>query len=202
MEARDKIYQVFYEEKNKWLYFSELKLKTGLSNSSLQNVLKKLENLGEIEKEKKTSNIFFRIGYSKKSAIFSRIDEERVEELNLGVRIPLKNWLKILPSELEFVVLFGSASRKKEKDGSDIDLLVVLHNFSNGELQSLYEKEIRQKVNSVTKNINSESNYPLKVVFVDRDSFKISKDHLIVQAKETGFPISGIEQYYKKNEED
>jgi predicted nucleotidyltransferase len=171
-----------------------------LSNSSLQNVLKKLEKEGELEKEKKTSNIFFRIRPNKKPVVFSRIDIKKFEELNLGVRVPLKNWLSILPPEIGFVILFGSASRKKEKDGSDIDLLVVLHSFSNKELQNLYEKEIKQKITVITKNINSESNYPLKVVFVDRDSFKISKDHLIVQAKETGFPIFGISQYYKNEE--
>jgi predicted nucleotidyltransferase len=200
MEAKDKVYSALYEERNRWLYFSELKIKTGLSNSSLQNVLKKLEKEGELEKEKKTSNIFFRIRPNKKPVVFSRIDIKKFEELNLGVRVPLKNWLSILPPEIGFVILFGSASRKKEKDGSDIDLLVVLHSFSNKELQNLYEKEIKQKITVITKNINSESNYPLKVVFVDRDSFKISKDHLIVQAKETGFPIFGISQYYKNEE--
>lgn len=201
MEARDKIYQVFYEEKNKWLYFSELKLKTGLSNSSLQNILKKLGGEGDLEKEKKTSNIFFRLNPVTKASIFFRIEKNRFEGLNLGVRVPLKNWLKVLPSELEFAILFGSASRKKEREGSDIDLLVVLHSFSNKELQVLYEKEIKQRINSVTKNINSESNYPFKIVFIDKDSFKTSEDHLIIQAKETGFPIFGIDSYYK-NEED
>ena len=134
--------------------------------------------------------------------IFSKIDRRRFEELNLGVRIPLKNWLKILPSELEFVILFGSASIKKEKEGSDIDLLIVLHNFSSKELQKLYEEDVRQKINKATRDVNSESNYPLRVIFAWGDSFKISKDYLIMQARETGFPIFGMDRYHKKDEED
>lgn len=202
MEARDKLYKVFYDEKNRWLYFSKLKLKTGLSNSSLQNILGKLKDEGEIEVRKETSNIFFRIVHNKKVLIFSRIDYDRLDELNLGVKIPLKNWLKLLPSELEFVILFGSSSRKKEGEGSDIDLLIILHHFLDESLQALYEKEAKQKVNKIVKETNSESNYPLKVLFIDRDSFKTSKDYLILQAKETGFPIFGIDRYYKKDEED
>jgi len=200
MEAKDKIYHAFYNVKNNWLYFSELKKKTKLSNSSLQNVLRKLEKERVLEKDKKTSNIFFRISLDKKPFIFAQIDKERFENLNLGVRIPLKNWLKYIPQEIDFVLLFGSASRKKEKDGSDIDLIVVLHSFSNSDLQKLYEKGIRQEINQISKKINSESNYPLKIIFAKSDSFKTSDDHLTMQARETGFPIYGSLKYYEQNE--
>ena len=119
----------------------------------------------------------------------------------MGVRIPLKNWLGKFPSAVESVIFFGSASRKKEKEESDIDLVVILHSFDNLELQKLYEGEIKQRINNLTKKINSESNYPLKTVFIKSDSFKISKDHLILQSKETGFPIFGGFNYYLKDEE-
>ncbi len=198
MEAKDKIYHTFYNVKNSWLYFSELKEKTKLSNSSLQNVLKKLEKGGIIEKDKRKSNTFFRIIPDKKSIIFAWIDKERFENLNLGVRIPLKNWLKYIPPEMDFVLLSGSASRKKE--GSDIDLIVVLHSFPNLNLQKLYERGIKQEIKQINKKINSESNYPLKVIFTKSDSFKTSEDHLIKQAKETGFPIYGSLKYYEQNE--
>jgi len=200
MEAKDKVYRAFYDVENSWLYFSELKEKTKLSNSSLQNVLKKLEKEGILEKNKKTSNIFFRMAPDKKPFIFAQIDKEKFESLNLGVRIPLKNWLKYLPPEIDFILLFGSASRKKEKDGSDIDLIVALYNFSNSNLQKIYEKGIRQEINQISKKINSESNYPLKIIFTKSDSLKTSNDHLIVQARETGFPIYGSLSYYEQNE--
>lgn len=201
MKAEGKVYKAFYEVKNSWLYFSELKKKTKLSNSSLQNVLKKLKKTNKIEIDKKTSNIFYRIKKKEIPLIFTKLDKERFELLNTEVKIPLKNWLDYLNREISFVLLFGSASRKKEKENSDIDILVVLYEFGNKKLQELYEKHIKSKVNELTKRINSESIYPLKVVFTTINNFKITKDHLIKQARETGFPIYGNLQYYK-NEKD
>ena len=201
MEAKDKVYQAFYEIRNKWLYFSELKEKTRLSNSSLQNVLKKLEKEGILYVDKKSSNIFFKINEAKKPLIFSSLDKVKLNNLNPEIKVPLKNWINELPLEIKFVILFGSASRKKEKDGSDIDLLVVLYNFENDELQKLYEKEIKHKINLLTKKINSESNYPLKVISTNIDNLSTSRDYLIKQANETGFPIFGNLNYHKQNEE-
>ena len=202
MKAEDKLYKAFYESKNSWLYFSELREKTGLSNSSLQNVLSKLEKQGKLEKNKKKSNIFFRIKQEEIPLIFSQIDKERFEKINIGVKIPLKNWLMEIPKEIEFILLFGSASRKQEKEGSDIDILVIMHNFNNDKLQELYEKQIKQEINNLTKKINSESIYPLKVIFTNIDNFKTTNDYLIKQAKQTGFPIFGNLNYYKQYDKD
>lgn len=191
MEAKEKIYKAFYENKNSWLYFSELKTKTKLSNSSLQNVLKKLLKEKILEANKKSSNVFFKLNEYEKSIIFQKLDRNKFNNLNPEVKIPLKNWLKQAPLEIQSVLLFGSASRKQEKEGSDIDILVVLHKFEDAKLQELYEKQIRQKIGILTKKINSESNYPLNVIFTDIDSLKKTQDYLIKQAIETGFPIFG-----------
>jgi len=201
MKAIEKIYHTFYETKNRWLYFSKIKQKTKLSNSSLQNALKRLEKKGEIEIEKQSSNIFFKIPSEKKKFIFPKIDKEKFDNLNHEIRIPLKNWLKKIPSELEYVLLFGSASRKQEKENSDIDILIALHKFQNEKLQNLYEREIKKRIEKATKEINSESNHPLKVIITDINKIKTKKDHLINQAKETGFPLFGNIEYHSQNEE-
>ena len=202
MEAKEKIHKAFYESGKEWLYFSELKNLTNLSNSSLQNILSKLLKLKQIVEDKKTSNIYYKISDSKKPQIFFSLDSDRLKSLNLEVRAPLNNFLKDLPDEVAFVILFGSSSRKQEKEGSDIDLLVVIYNFLDLKLQSLYEKEIKQKINTLRKRINSESNYPLNIIYITLDKFRTSKDHLILQAKNYGFPIKGGLKYYNKNEED
>jgi len=200
MEAKEKVYKAFYNCKKEWLYFTELKNITKLSNSSLQNILKKLIIIGEIEEDKQTSNIFYKIADSKKHLIFTLIDKERFDNLNPEVRIPLKNLLKKSPHEIAFIILFGSSSRKQEKEESDIDLIFVLYKFNNPKLQASYEKEIKQKIGTLKKAINSESNHPLNIIFINEDDFKISRDYLIMQAKQTGFPIYGAQQYYIKNE--
>ena len=127
---------------------------------------------------------------------FTTFDRLRFNELNHGVKIPLKDFLNQAPKQIECILLFGSASRKQEKQGSDIDLMIILQTFSEEKLQELYEKEIKEKCESVRKKVNSRSNHPISLVFVNSKEFKISKDHLILQAKQTGFPIQWSFQYY------
>ena len=200
MEAKEKIFKAFYESEKEWLYFTEIKNLTKLSNSSIQNVIKKLLKFKQIEEDKRTSNVYYRISAINKPLIFSLLDKERLNNLNVEVKTPLRNFLKNLPSEVEFVLLFGSSSRKQEKEDSDIDLLVVLHKFENQELQRSYEQEIKKKIENLRKEINSESNHPLNILFVTLDNFKTTKDHLVLQAKETGFPIFENLRYYTNNE--
>jgi len=202
MKAENKIYEAFYESKKEWLYFTEIRNLTKLSNSSLQNVLLKLLNSKKTKKDKQTSNVYYKIFNTEKLEIFNIFDKERLNKLNPNVRIPLKNFLKEILSELEFIILFGSASRRQEKESSDIDLLVVLHKFEDNKLQKLYEKETKNKLEKLRKKINSESNHPLNIVYINLDIFKTSKDHLIIQAKNHGFPISGNLKYYEENEKD
>jgi len=200
MKAEEKIYKAFYESKKEWLYFTEIGNLTKLSNSSLQNALSKLLNSKKIEEDKQISNIYYKISNTEKPEIYTVLDKEKLSKLNINIKIPLKNFLKETPSELEFIMLFGSSSRKQEKQDSDIDLLIVLHKFEDDQLQKLYEKEIKQKTEKLRKKINSESNHPLNIVYINLDIFKTSKDHLITQAKTHGFPISGNLRYYKENE--
>jgi len=115
MKAENKIYEAFYESKKEWLYFTEIRNLTKLSNSSLQNVLLKLLNSKKIKKDKQTSNVYYKIFNTEKLEIFNIFDKERLNKLNPNVRIPLKNFLKEILSELEFIILFGSASRRQEK---------------------------------------------------------------------------------------
>lgn len=200
MKAEEKIYKAFYESKKEWLYFTEIGNLTKLSNSSLQNALSKLLNSKKIEEDKQISNIYYKISNTEKPEIYTVLDKEKLSKLNINIKIPLKNFLKETPSELEFIMLFGSSSRKQEKQDSDIDLLIVLHKFEDDQLQKLYEKEIKQKTEKLRKKINSESNHPLNIIYINLDIFKTSKDHLITQAKNHGFPISGNLKYYKENE--
>lgn len=199
MKTEEKIYYAFYKNKKEWLYFNELKRHTSLSNSSIQNALRKLSESKEIVKNKETSNIFYRLSSKNKIALnFSAIDLERLENLNFNVKIPLKDFLENSPRQVEFIILFGSASRKEEKNDSDIDLLVVLHKFSDNKLQEKYEAEIKAGFEKARKAVNSRSNYSLSIAFTNIEEFKTSKDHLVLQAKETGFPIFGNFQYYNE----
>ena len=198
MKPEEKIYYAFYATKKEWLYFNELKLHTKMSNSSLQNALNKLISNKELQERKETSNIFYKLADKNKIMLnFSVFDLERLEKLNLNVRIPLKDFLNQIPKQIEFILLFGSSSRKEEKKESDIDLLIVLNKFLDEKLQKLYESEIKKEFEGVRKAVNVRSTHPLSLAFVNSEEFKTSKDHLLIQAKNTGFPIFGNLEYHK-----
>jgi len=167
MNALDKLYRAYYTKSENKLYFSELKELTGLSNSSLQNALKKLES------------------------------DERFWKLHRNVRAPILDFLENFPKEIDFMILFGSASRKKETEGSDIDLMVVIHSFEDPDLQKRYREEINQKLEYAKAKAECRSIYPLSIVAVEIDYFLNSNDHMVEQVKLTGFPVFGHQNYHE-----
>ena len=172
----EKIYSAFYYSKKKSMYFSEIRDKTKLSISSLQNVLLKLKKLNYIIELKEKANTFYSIkSNEKKSRIFAKIDSQRLNSLNLNVKVPLKEFLNSL-EKVSFASLFGSSSRKQEKNGSDIDLLIVLYHFENPALQDLYKREIKSNLDELKKKANAKSIYPINLIFVEEEEFKNKKD--------------------------
>ncbi|AEK19647.1 hypothetical protein GYY_03850 [Methanococcus maripaludis X1] len=198
MNALDKLYRAYYTKSENKLYFSELKELTGLSNSSLQNALKKLESEKQILKLKEKSNAYYILKNTKKTVFkFSEIDDERFWKLHRNVRAPILDFLENLPKEIDFMILFGSASRKKETEGSDIDLMVVIHSFEDPDLQKRYREEINQKLEYAKAKAECRSIYPLSIVAVEIDYFLNSNDNMVEQAKLTGFPVFGHQNYHE-----
>lgn len=199
----EKVYSAFYYSKKKSMYFSEIRDKAKLSTSSLQNVLLKLKKLNYIDELKEKANTFYSLKSNEtKIRIFMKLDYQRLNSLNLNVKVPLKEFLSSI-EKVSFALLFGSSSRKEEKNGSDIDLLVVLYHFQNSALQELYKKEIKYTLEELKKSANSKSIYPINLIFVDEEEFRNKKDYLLEQAKTTGFCVHNNENYYSillKNE--
>ena len=81
------------------------------------------------------------------------------------------------------IVLLGSALRNEHKEGSDIDLLIVEHRSNDLE--------------KIKKEVNSVSNYPISIFKCSVKKFYENKDHVIIQAKKTGFPIYHEQNFYE-----
>jgi predicted nucleotidyltransferase len=194
----EKVYYAFYQTKKKQMYFNEIREKLKMSISSLQNALAKLEKSDKIIKTKEKGNVFFHL--KNKDFImlnFTKFDILRFNDLNRNVRIPLKEFLE-KTNNVSFIFLFGSAAIKEEKKVSDIDLLIVIHNFDNEELNTKYKKEINTQIEQIKKSINSKSLYPLNLVFVNEREFQTRKDYLLEEAKKTGFCIYNQQRYYSE----
>ena len=185
MKPEEKIFEYYMKSKEDKLYFNQIKEYTNLSNSSLQNSLNKLIKNKAIIVEKTKSNTYYKINDKKLFALeFSKIAFNLFKNLNKGVRIPLEELLKNLNIEVFTIILFGSSSKKQETKDSDIDLLIVS------------DKNIK-KIDDIKKKAELISNYPINIFSCNIDDLKNSKDHLIVQAKTTGFPIKGEQNFYE-----
>lgn len=185
MKAEKKIYKAYLNSKENKLYFNQLKEFTQLSNSSLQNVLNKLLKNKIIKIDKTKSNTFYQIQNKKIFALkFSEIAINKFNDLNPGVKVPLINFLKNLPKEIYTIVLFGSSSRKQENKESDIDLLII----SN-------------KKTDLTKNKKEAeiiSRYNISLFNATLKEFMENKDHIIIQARKTGFPVYKEQNFYEE----
>lgn len=184
MKALARIYKAYFLSKKDKMYYNEIKELSKLSDSSLTRVLKELVKDKILSIEKTKSNTFYQINNNKNFALkFSEIATQKFNELNLGVKVPLKDFIKKVPRTIFTIVLFGSASTKEEQDGSDIDLLIV----SDSKIDL---KEIKEDVEALSK-------YPLSIFQCNINQFLKEKDHVIIQAKKTGFPIYKEQNFYE-----
>ena len=184
MKADEKVYEAYLELRQSKLYFNQIKEHTGLSNSSLQNILNKLVQDKTLKLDKTKSNTFYKINNKKQFTLkFSEIATQKFNKLNLGVKVPLKNFLKNISKEIYTVILFGSASTKEERKESDIDLLII----SNSKIN----------LDNNKKEAEITSKYPISIFQATTNQFINNKDDIIIQARKTGFPIYKEQNFYE-----
>lgn len=184
MKPEDKVYKVYFESKKNSLYFNEIKQLSKLSDSSLTNTLNKLLKDNIVTQEKTKSNTFYKIKDKKLFALkFSEIAIQQFNNLNIGVKTPLRNFLKNIPQEIYTIILFGSASRKEEQKGSDIDLLIIT-NKKTDLTNNKKEAEITSK-------------HSISLFQATVEEFLNNKDDVIIQARKIGFPIYKEQNFYE-----
>jgi len=194
----NKIYLAFYQRRKRMLYYSQIKEHTGLSDSSVQNALKKLREKKEIRQIKEGANTYYILRNKNMiKAMFTMFDYEKLESLDMNIRTPIKLFLSGKPKENAFVILFGSASRDMQRKESDIDLLVVLNSFEDERLRKAYEKEIKDAFEALKHKINASSIYPISIFYTDADEYLKNNDRVIREAKSTGFCIDGNLLYHE-----
>lgn len=184
MRAEEKVFKAFYDTKERKLYYNQIKEITHLSHSSLQNALEKLLQQKAVSEEKTKAHTFYAIHDKKLFALkFSENSLRAFNNLNHGVKSPLRNFLERLPQEIFTIILFGSASRREEQKESDIDLLVVTNERIDLEQQK--------------KEAEATSRYPLSLFQCNIKQFIDNKDPVIVQARNTGFPIYKEQNFFE-----
>ncbi len=184
MKPEEKIYKAYFEGKKSSLYFNEIKELSKLSDSSLTNTLSRLIKNNTLTQEKTKSNTFYKINNKKIFALkFSEIAMQKFDDLNSGVKTPLRNFLKSIPKDIYTIIIFGSASRDEEQKESDIDLLIVAENKTD--------------LKNNKKEAELTSKHPLSLFQANVNQFLENKDDIIIQARKTGFPIYKEQNFYE-----
>jgi len=184
MKPEDKVYRAYFELKESTLYYNQIKEHARLSHSSLQNILEKLTRDNTISLKKTKQNAFYEIRNKKLFALkFSEIAISKFNNLNIGVKNPLRHFLEELPNGIFTIVLFGSSAAKEEAGKSDIDLLIV-----SDEKPNLEENKRKAEI---------ASKYPLSIFTASYEEFIENKEDIVIQARKTGFPIHKEQNYYE-----
>jgi predicted nucleotidyltransferase len=185
MKPLDKVFKVYFDSNKPDLYFNQIKELSGLSDSSLNNTLKKLVQNNILKKNAMKSNTFYSIFDQKRFSLeFSKIALDKFNSLNREIRIPLIDLKKYFNYKLISIILLGSSSRNDESVDSDIDLMIISDiNFPD-------LSEIKQIIKAI-------SNFPLSIFEISSNDFIKSNDYLIKEAKSTGFPIKGEQFFYE-----
>ena len=184
MKPEEKIYKAYFETKKNNLYFNEIKELSKLSDSSLTNTLNKFVKNNILNKEKTKSNTFYKIRDKKIFALkFSEMAIYKFNELNIEIKVPLRNFLKNIPKEIHTIILFGSASRKEERKESDIDILIIT------------DKKIDLKNNKKEAEITSK--HSISIFHATIEQFMQNKDDVIIQSRKIGFPIYKEQNFYE-----
>lgn len=195
MHPEEKVLKAYYNNKTTSTYFNELKRHTGLSDSSLSRTLKKLTDKKILKKEVCTAVTNYLL--TNTPTEFITFDKERFNALKRNVRYPLETFIKHLPKEINSTLIFGSASKNKHQEDSDIDILLIIDHYEDKKLQEQYEKYINQKLEAAKREANAQSNHPLSIFITTTKTIK-EQDPLITQALSTGFPITGAQRYYEE----
>jgi len=113
----DKVYFAFYQSKKKSMYFNEIRDKTKMSISSLQNALLKMEKLKQVNKVKEKGNTFYSLVVGEvKSLIFTKLDLQKLNSLNINVKVPLNEFVAVLDKVafVFYLVLLRESKKKRE----------------------------------------------------------------------------------------
>ena len=173
------------------LHLREIAKKTNLNENSahrfLNNLLKE-----KILTSKKTGNMkFFSLNKNKNTfLILTAFAIEKQEKLHHLRKTAINTFLKNIPEQPIFTVLFGSTAKETYSVESDIDLLIITNKKINTK-KPVYEA-------------NAQTSIKISVFQMNYKEFlkelKVKEDPVIQSAIKTGYPLTNHIKYYEETQ--
>ena len=181
------ILNIFYTEKTKF-HLREIAKITKLNENSVYRFLNKLEK-EKILKSKKQGNLkqFLLRKNKQVYAILTLFDIEKYEKLPHIRKTAISYYLKSLPKQPVFAILFGSTAKETYKDDSDIDILLITN----------------EKINTKQAENEADAQSALKVSSFQMTykhflkELKLNEDPVVQSAVKTGYPLLNHIKYYE-----
>lgn len=182
-----KILRLFYNERNAF-HLREIAKRTNLNENSIYRFLKKLEE-GDILKSKRQGNLkLFSLKQNNHTYLLLELfDIERYEQLPNIRKTAISTYLKELPQQPIFAILFGSTARGTYKEDSDIDILLITNRKIDTK-KAEYEADAQSALKISTFQITYNG-------FLTE--LKLKEDKVIQSALKTGYPLINNRRFYE-----
>lgn len=187
-KAAIKIVRFLYSSPNRFFSFLEMEKFLGVGREGMRLALRKLEYSGMVYTEKKGGKRYkLRLDNILMERLCTVFDHEKrfvqgIDPKKLTLIANIENDCLKLINGLQGIWLFGSVAKGKSKEGSDIDLLIIVEKISP--LIKTTLEEIKEKY---------ERKYTIQTIIMDDDEFnKRKKEPLLQEIHNSGIALHEI----------
>jgi predicted nucleotidyltransferase len=190
------------EDLNKWYYTRELAKLSKVGLGTVSSEFSKLAKEGLVEQKTEGQEKYYKLNLAnprtrKVCELFETDKREKLYKENRRLAWVLEDFTKRVSefaSEIQSIILFGSAARGQATSRSDVDVLVIAPNSE--------EERFKKLMDSIDKLANEVSGrHPTKlvpVVMMTKDFEKSIKDQkrFTADVLKDGIVLFGQEKYY------
>lgn len=181
------ILRLFYTDKAQF-HLREIAKKTRLNENSAYRFLNKLEKEKILKSRKQGNMKLFSLRKNKLVyAILAFFDIEKYEKMQHIRKTAISYYLKSLPKQPVFAILFGSTAKETSREDSDIDILIITNEkIDTKQAEKVADAQSAQRISTFQMDYN----HFLK-------ELKLSEDPVVQSAVKTGYPLLNHIRYYE-----
>ncbi len=181
-ETRKRIILLLLYNQEESFYINQISHLTKSSSGNVQRELRKLEELGLVNKERKGNLVYYKI--KKDNPFFSEF--KGIVDKTIGINKIIKENLKEL-EEVEFAFIFGSYAKGDFNSESDVDLYII------GKVK---EEEVYQAIKKAEKEVYRDISYHIAT----KEDFqeKLKKSFFHQEILKNFILITGSEDEFKR----
>ncbi len=173
------------------LHLRDIAKKTSLNENSVHRFLNTLLDK-KILSSKKIGNMkFFSLNKNKNAfLILTAFAIEKQENLHHLRKTAINTFLKNLPEQPVFMILFGSTAKQTYTQESDLDILLITNKKINTQ-KPIYEANAQTSIKISVFQMN---------YFDFLTELKLKQDPVIQSAIKTGYPLTNHIKYYEETQ--